>query len=167
VTDLPSGQPLDNGERRKIQIGILLLLNTYQALYGPEITISCLDDLATDLSQIAGRNRPWTGKYLHSLIRGYDGFSVNHELSRALTILGSCLDGTDEVQARARVVNGLLAVNDLPAGTVILGRARRCANPGCPVIFVPTHPRQKYHSRACAEMARKLRRKKREILRVV
>jgi len=159
MTNLPSGQPLDNGERREAQAGIRLLLDTYEALYGPEITISHLDDLAGDLSQIAGRSRPWTGKYLHSLIKGYDGFSANHELIRALTILGCCLDSTGEVQAKVRPARDLVAVNDLPAGTVILGRAQRCANCVCPVIFVATHPRQKYHSRACREMARRLRRR--------
>ena len=158
---LVPGQPLDNGEPRKNQMAIVLLLDTYQALYGPDITIAHLDDLARDLSQFAGRCRPWTGKYLHSIIKGYDGFSANDELVRALTILGACLDGADEIQARAREVNGLLAINDLPDGTVILGRARRCANPGCPVVFVPTHPRQKYHSPACRAQARARRRSRR------
>ena len=138
-----------------------LLLDTYQALYGPEIAISHLDDLAGRLSQIAGHHRPWTGKYLHSLIRGYDGFSANHDLVKALTVLGACLDGTDEVQARAHQVDNLLTVHDLPAGTVVLGHAQQCANPGCHVVFVATHPRQKYHSRECAAAVRRLRRKQR------
>jgi hypothetical protein len=76
-------------------------------------------------------------------------------LSKALTILAARLDGVNEVQAQAQEINGLLAVNELPPGTVILGMARRCAAPGCPVRFVPTHPRQKYHSKACAMMVRR------------
>ena len=152
-----SGQLLDNGERRKKQMGRTLLLDVYRALYGPEIAITHLDELARELSQIAGRERPWTGKYLHSLIKGYRGFSVNGKLVEALSILAARLKGTDEVQARAREVDGLLVVHDLPPGTVVLGQARRCAAPGCPVVFVPTHPRQKYHSRECARVARRWR----------
>ncbi len=150
-----SGQPLDAQGPHKRQIGTQMLLDTYQALYGPEIAISHLDDLAKDLSQIAGRNRPWTGKYLHSIIKGYDGFSATDELVKVLTIMASCRDGADEIQARAHEVDGLLAVHDLPTGTIVLGQAQQCANPRCPLVFVATHPRQIYHSAACAAMARR------------
>ena len=132
-----------------------LLLDVYQHLYGPKITLANLRELAQDLSQIARRERPWTGKFLHSIIKEYAGFSTNDQLSRALNILAARLDGVNEVQARAQEANGLLAINDLPPGTVILGQARRCALPGCMVLFVPTHPRQKYHSKQCAEAARR------------
>jgi hypothetical protein len=132
-----------------------LLLNVYQGLYGPQITLANLSELAGDLSQIVGRSRPWTGKFLHSIIKQYAGFSTNDTLTRALNILAARLDGVNEIQAKAQEMNGLLAVNDLPPGTVILGVARRCAAPGCPVRFVPTHPRQKYHSKACAAMTRR------------
>lgn len=57
----------------------------------------------------------------------------------------------DEMPARVS------AVNELPEGAVILGEARQCATPGCWVVFVPTHPRQKYHSRGYAKMSRKAR----------
>ena len=157
MTGIASGQPLDAQGPRKRHIGTQMLLDTYQALYGPEIAISHLDDLARDLSQIAGRNRPWTGKYLHSIIKGYDGFSATDELVKILTIMASCLGGTDEIQARAREVEGLLAIHDLPAGTIILGHAQQCANPRCQLVFVATHPRQIYHSTACAQMARRQR----------
>lgn len=131
-----------------------LLLEIYKDLYGPQITLANLSELAGDLSQIVGRSRPWTGKFLHSIIKQYAGFSTNKVLTKALNILAARLDGMNEVQAAAQEMNGLLAVNDLPPGTVILGVARRCATPGCPVRFVPTHPRQKYHSKACAALAR-------------
>lgn len=132
-----------------------LLLDVYQDLYGPQITLANLSELAGDLSQVVGRNRPWTGKFLHSIIKQYAGFATNETLTRALNILAARLDGLNEVQAQAQEMTGLLAVNELPPGTVILGTARRCAAPGCPVRFVPTHPRQKYHSKACAALVRR------------
>lgn len=132
-----------------------LLLDIYQDLYGPQITLVNLGELAGDLSQVVGRSRPWTGKFLHSIIKQYAGFTTNETLTRALTILAARLDGVNDVQAQVQEMNGLLAVNELPPGTVILGTARRCAAPGCPVRFVPTHPRQKYHSKACAALVRR------------
>lgn len=147
-----SGRLLDNARRQNMQTTRELLLEVYQVLYGPQITLANLSELAGDLSQIVGRSRPWTGKFLHSIIKQYAGFSTNKVLTKALNILAARLDGMNEIQAVE--MNGLLAVNDLPPGTVILGIARRCAAPGCSVRFVPTHPRQKYHSKACAALVR-------------
>jgi hypothetical protein len=150
-----SGQLLDIMGRLNMQTTRELLLDIYQDLYGPQITLANLHELAGDLSRIIGRSRPWTGKFLHSIIKQYAGFSTNDTLAKALNILMAQLDGMNETQARIQEMKGLLSVNDLPPGTVILGMAQRCAAPGCPVRFVPTHPRQKYHSKTCVVMARR------------
>ena len=131
-----------------------LLIEVYKAFYGPNITLANLNNLARDLSQVAGRSRPWTGKFLHSLIKGYAGFTTNNELIDALNILVSRLEGCDEIQRRAKETT-ILTVNDLPEGTIVLGQARRCATPGCLVLFVPIHPRQKYHSRNRAALSKR------------
>jgi hypothetical protein len=139
-----------------------LLQEIYERVYGPKVTISNLDDLAADLSHVAERKRPWTGKFLHSLIKGYNGFRANEQLVEALHILRRRLNGADEIQARARQAH-ILALNELPAETIVLGKARRCAAPGCKVWFVPTHPRQKYHGKVCAHFARRKRRSQGEL----
>ena len=136
-----------------------LLIDIYQELYGSTITIANLNELAADLSKIVKRARPWTGKFLHSLIKGYPGFTANGQLIEALTVLAGRQDGVDEVQARAKETK-VLSINQLPTGTVVLGEARRCATPGCQILFVPTHPRQKYHSKNCAETCRRQKRAK-------
>lgn len=134
-----------------------LLSDLYEDIYGLEIKMANLDELATELSELVGRSRPWTGKFLHSLIKGYPGFSANGQLAEALIILSSHRDGVDDVQARAKEAK-VLTVHQLPTDTVILGEAQRCANPGCQVIFVPTHPRQKYHSKTCAAQSQRQKR---------
>jgi len=133
------------------------LFTIYQDIYGSVLTIANLNELAAELSQIVGRARPWTGKFLHSLIKGYPGFTATEQLVEAIEVLAGQRNGLDEVEARAQETN-VLAVNQLPAGTVILGQAQRCATPGCPIMFVPTHPRQKYHSKSCAEKGRRQKR---------
>jgi hypothetical protein len=52
------------------------LTTLYKRLYADDITMANLTDLAGRLSRLAGKSRPWTGKYLHSLLRGYSGFSA-------------------------------------------------------------------------------------------
>jgi len=135
------------------------LTEIYRRIYGneTEIIMSNLDELARDLSEIARRDRPWTGKYLHSLIKEYPGFNANGGLTEALTALRSRLNDEDEILARAKRVS-VLALNGIPKNAIVLGKPRRCANPGCQVIFVPTHPRQKYHRQSCAKAAYRLKR---------
>ena len=123
------------------------ILNLYQKLYGPQITITHLNELAGKLSQSVHRKRPWTGKYLHSLIKGYAGFTATASLRQALIILAG---RQDEVQIRAQETT-VLSLNPLPLNTIVLGQAQRCANPHCSIIFVPTNHSQKYHSKSCAQ----------------
>lgn len=141
-----------------MQTGQKTLIDLYRDIYGPSVTIAHLDELAKDLSRTVGRTRPWTGKFLHSLMKGYPGFRVTDQLIRALNILANRQNGIDEVHAQATEAK-VLTVHSLPDKTVILGQAQRCATPGCEILFVPTHPRQKYHSKTCAEGARRLIRK--------
>jgi hypothetical protein len=138
-----------------MQNGTVLLQNIYVRLYGQKITMANLDALAADLSRVIRRNRPWTGKFLHSLIKGYSGFKPNPQLLEALQVLTHRLDGVDEIQARTKQAQ-IRTLNDLPAETIVLGQARRCAGLGCNILFVPTHPRQKYHSKNCARLSKKL-----------
>lgn len=126
--------------------------NLYTKLYGPDITIINLNNLAAKLSQVAARNRPWTGKYLHSLLRGYPGFSVNEQLARAIQVLVDLQSGTDDIEAGATVTT-VRSLHPLPEHAIVLGHACLCANPGCAIVFVPTHPRQKFHSKKCARAA--------------
>ncbi|MCP4373301.1 MAG: hypothetical protein GY797_35120, partial [Deltaproteobacteria bacterium] len=137
----------------------VLLRDIYQQIYGQKITIANLNELAADLSNIARRTRPWTGKFLHSLMKGYAGFTATTQLTDALNILAARLNNRDEIQAQIKEIT-VSAVNNLPTGTIILGQARRCSAPGCGVSFVPTHPRQKYHSRDCVKTVRRLKRAK-------
>lgn len=112
-----------------------------------------LNEFAATLSQIAKRDRPWTGKFLHSLLKGYPGFMANEKLLEALKVLRRRVSGAAEITAQA-TESTVLAVYRLPAQTIILGQPQQCATPGCYLWFVPTHPRQKYHSKTCARQGR-------------
>ena len=97
---------------------------------------------------------PYTRSYISKLENGRA--RITPEIAWGVRALASRADGVDAIEAAARERN-VLAINDLPAGTVVLGAARHCANPGCPVVFVPVHPMQRYHCRKCAAQARATR----------
>jgi len=99
-----------------------------------------------------GAGRPYTRGYVSKIEAGT--VPITAPIARAVSALAARMDHRDDVLAQAHEAS-VVAVNPLPPGTVVLGQARRCAAPGCPVTFVPVHPRQKYHSRACAALARR------------
>lgn len=115
-----------------------------------------LDVFGTVLAGTIGADRPpFSRQYIHRLRAGRD--AITEKIAAALMVLAAMSDGVSELQARAHTVQ-VLAVHDLPAGTVVLGQARACALAGCRVQFVPASPGQRYCSRQCRVEAHQRRR---------
>lgn len=110
---------------------------------------------ATLARTISPDHPPFTKQYVDLLKKGRA--PITEEIARALSTLSAMLDGQGELQARSRPVDvPLLSVHPLPAYTVIIPPARRCALPGCRISYIPASPRQRYCSRECrAEMHRR------------
>lgn len=133
-----------------------LLKSIYIELYGPLESpgkMKNLEELATTLSTLAGRERPWTARYLVSLLNGNTGFKVTHDLEVALYALAGRLDNQPPLQAliveiRAYSING-----NVQAGSVILGVSRRCHR--CQTLFVGRVPWQKYCAPECRDAIKK------------
>lgn len=125
------------------------LLTVYRAVYGDEITIANLDEMANDLSQIAGRQQQWTGKFLHSLIKGYNGFRMSRQLQSALDLLVS----------RPMSNGERLLADNLPKGVILMYPPQKCAAVGCRETFVRGAWNQKYCGKECRNLMRKLRRR--------
>lgn len=104
---------------------------------------------------IAEDRPPFSRQYIYQLRTGRD--AIPDDIAAALLVLAAMSDGVGELQARAHTVQ-VLAVHDLPAGTVVLGPARACGLAGCRVRFVPASPGQRYCSRQCRAEAYKRRR---------
>lgn len=125
----------------------------YELAYpGHPVRMPYLEALAVELSRIAGRAEPWTGKFLHSLLKGYKGFKVSGELARAIKVLSSHLESVGQLPPPT--------VEELPPGTILMYPPRTCATYGCKVIFVPGAWNQRYHSKDCRNLSRNLRRRK-------
>lgn len=112
-----------------------------------------LTQLALELSQISGRERPWTGKYLHSLIKGYDGFRISDSLKKAIDVLSVHLDKLDEPGKS-------ILVDDLPPGIIVTRPPRQCATLCCERWFLPGSWNQKYCTGRCRQISKNTRRRK-------
>lgn len=117
-----------------------------------------LTEFGAVLARVIDESRPaFSRQYVHRLRAGRD--AITPEIAGALLVLAAMSDGVGDLQARARSVQ-VLAVHDLPAGVVVLGRARACGLAGCRAWFVPASPRQRYCSQECRAEAHKRRREK-------
>ena len=134
----------------------------YRKCFREAVTMSNLDFLAGRLSEIAGRERPWTGKFLHSILREHNGFAGYRSapLELALRAMRHDIDGTG---AQALMIsNGVFTSTPLLPGTIIQGEPTRCS---CGVWFIPRWgPQQKYHTKLCRRRAEYERRKEKRKL---
>lgn len=119
----------------------------YERMFGPgKYTFENLEILAERLSFLSGRTRPWTAKFLDSILYEYKGYKEykSDSLSMAIQLLLSSLDG--QVQAMVVSDSAIISTTPLPPGTVIQGNLLKCT---CGLHFVPKWGSQKYHSKAC------------------
>lgn len=132
------------------------ILDLYQKLYATDLCWANLEDMAQRLSTLVDRSRPWTAKFLDSLIHGYKGYEDYHSESLALAL--SLLKAQLENGAQAMIVSrsAVISYVSLPPGTIIQGNVVRCP---CGVYFVPAWASQKYHTKNCKRKAYYERRK--------
>jgi hypothetical protein len=131
-----------------------LLKSIYQAVYGDLSgpgRLSSLEELARALSKIAGKEPPWTARYLNSIILGHKGFSVTAELSQAIQVYAARLDEAHPLQALLVEITAYSINGRVRPGSIITGESKRC---DCGVLFVPHHPRQKYCCAECPQRPR-------------
>lgn len=121
-------------------------------------------DLAGQLSLIANQSPPWSAKYVHSVYKGYKGCQASPAFGRAVMALAEIIDSTPIGVAGANYVKVLAYPGQIPEGALIPRTAQvaRCQRPGCPVVFVKTSPRQRFHDRTCQQLWQKERRRLQE-----
>lgn len=137
------------------------LKTIYEEIYGPLDApgkMKNLRELAGTLSQIAKRDKPWTHRYLNSLLNGDSGFRVTPELDIALRVLATKLDGANPLQARLVEITAYSINGSVAPGSIITGKSTRC--PGCLVLFVPHNYFQVYCGPECPGRPRRGKAKK-------
>lgn len=134
-----------------------LLKSVYEDIYGPldvpkrpgskPEKMNNLRELATTLSKIANREKPWTHRYLNSLLNGDSGFRVTSELDTALRVLTAKLDSSNPLEARLVEITVFSVNGHVQPTSIILGQSKRCK--GCHALIVPKVPWQLYCGKEC------------------
>ena len=128
--------------------------NSYSAPF-PELT-SLLDALGRShsrkdlewtagyLSRLVGRKKAWSSNYLLGCLKGHKGLIPSRFLKSAvLAALAIVVDGSHPVVAASEIVTVLAPEGRLVNGLLVSGEMMACSVPGCPVAFIPNHPRRK------------------------
>lgn len=107
--------------------------------------------VAEKLSRLARQSPPWTWRYVHNVIGRK--IEPSERMAGAILALGAVIDGANPLMVQARRVQ-VYAVRPVKPGAVIMAGSRPCANPSCPIEFVPIVPRQRFCCAGCRERAR-------------
>lgn len=117
------------------------------------IRVDDLQAVADRLSDLAGRSPAWGWRYLRNVLN--HKIDASRALVDAVMRLGALVDGAPKDLARSERVS-VQALGSVKPGALILADSRPCV---CGMEFVPVCGRQVYHSKECARLARKNRRK--------
>mgnify|MGYP005820007041 CR=1 FL=1 len=124
------------------------LLHDLISAYGYDLlTMTPRDkaEIADRLSRIAGQSPAWTWRYVHNILR--HKIDASQRFINAILALGAVQDGANPLMINVRQVQVYAA--HVNPGSIILAASRKCANPDCPIEFVPVVPRQRYCSAEC------------------
>lgn len=90
----------------------------------------------------------FTRQYISRLEKGKD--VITEPIQQAFFKIAATFDGVRPGVAGA-VSRTVMAQPEIPDGVLIPASAKavKCAKPGCQIMFIKTHPRQKYHDPKC------------------
>lgn len=117
-------------------------------------------DLAVD-QKIIAETKEWSGRYLIQLY--HQKFpAVPNAVGRTLLIMAQYMDETPIAAAGTEQTTIMARPGTIKPGTVVLINSRKCANPTCPVHFIPRIWNQKYCVVQCGAAHRKSKRSNHE-----
>jgi len=135
------------------------LLRFYYSEFGAKSVIANWQKLADNLSRLVKRDKAWTARYIRSIANGDKGFRrIPAQLKQAIEGYSPKIVFTDGF-----AVENTVSKYQLPVGSIILGKPRKCKWRDCNVWFVPKWDSQLYHTKKCKKLARNERRKKQRV----
>lgn len=111
------------------------------------------NEIAALLSQIAGKNPPWSGLYIHNFMTG--GVQAGRAFKASILGLAAIIDGMPVQLIKGRTVQ-VTALGNIRPGAIVYGDSRKCANIACYINFVPRVWNQRYCSPECKKASHKL-----------
>ena len=123
-----------------------MLRDLYNELYGTnEIKPKNCQDLTRRLSAVSPGSKAWSWRYIYSVLKGYENFSITDDVIKAARIVAGALDGTHPWQVAGREET-LIVLNGIDRGSVVTGHTAFC--PTCGVKFVP-NPEWRIYCHIC------------------
>lgn len=136
------------------------LNDLYNELYSDGPILHNLTDLGKRLACAVKQEKPYTPRYLRSVIAGNKGFEKpSPKLQQAIDTLSAMIDDVNPLSVTAKEVM-VMAVGEVKTGAVVLASSIPCAYPPCGIHFVPRAWNGKYCCPQHYEAMRKLRRRK-------
>ncbi len=132
------------------------LHSVFEALrpsWGKNGEVAFYQELATRLSQIARKEKPWGWRYVQSADHGTLGHAPSVRFLRAIEVLAAEADGLPAFVADTEPVMVHARPGSIHPNAILLGESKLCANPTCTICFIPRVPWQKYCPR-CAKLRR-------------
>ena len=103
------------------------------------------------------KSEPFNRQYISALEHGKKNFRVTPQIAAAFWNIAAGLDDMPAGVGGAVLVKVLVQPGQVPEGAMIprTAKAVKCWNPACAVVFVKTHPNQRYHDPECNPRNRK------------
>lgn len=99
--------------------------------------------IAAKMSKIAGKENPWTWRYVESVQAGT--VAAGFLFSESACILLERLNGQPtRLYTRSQSVRVRALPGTVEPGVWVLARSKPCAHPDCLIYFVPVVPWQRY-----------------------
>lgn len=105
--------------------------------------------VANELSRAVGKEPSWTWRYVQGVAAGT--IQPSQLFGSAVFALGATLDDVPAPLAYTQQIQVLARPGEVIDGSLVLGKSRLCARPGCRVWFVPNVPWRKYCSKECGK----------------
>ena len=122
--------------------------------WGKKGEVAFYQELATRLSQIAHKNKPWGWRYVQSVDHGTLGHPASRLFTRAVITLAAEIDGLPAFVAETEPIMVHARPGSVHPNAIVISESKACANPTCIIHFIPRVPWQKYCPR-CASLKRR------------
>jgi hypothetical protein len=130
------------------------LFAALRSSWGNHGEVSFYEELATRLSRIARKEKPWGWRYVQSVDHDTLGHPPSKRFLRAVEVLAAEADGLPAFVADTEAVTVYARPGSVHPNAIIMAESKLCANPICNIHFVPRVPWQKYCPR-CAKLKRR------------
>lgn len=104
------------------------------------------NEIAVLLSQVARKDPPWGGLYVHNFMTG--GVQAGRVFKAAIVGLAAMIDGMPLHLVQGKPVQ-ITALGNVRPGSLVYSDSQKCKRLACPVHFIPRVPWQRYCSPEC------------------